>query len=176
MKKGFTGNPRHYYTIDRCRAGAGAASAAELKSNKHHDTSPVVSPAHATALANGNAAFALDLYQQLIKAGGNIFYSPYSISEVLAMTYGGARGDTAAQMASTLQFYLAQDKLHAAFNSVDIALALRSNGKEGKDAKGFRLNVADAIWAQKDFKFVQSYSSIYLLNNVSRRITNPRFH
>ena len=143
---------------------AGAASAAEVKSNKPHDTSPVVNPADATALANGNSAFALDLYQQLIKADGNVFYSPYSISEVLAMTYGGARGDTAAQMAATLHYQLPQDKLHPAFNSVDIALASRSNGKEGKDAKGFRLNVADAIWGQKEFKFVQSYLDLLAQN------------
>ncbi len=143
---------------------AGAASAAELKSNKPHNTSPVVSPADATTLANGNTAFALDLYQQLTKAGGNVFYSPYSISEVLAMTYGGARGDTAAQMAAALHYQLPQDRLHPAFNSVDIALASRSNGKEGKDAKGFRLNVADAIWGQKDFKFVQSYLDLLAQN------------
>jgi serpin B len=148
-------------TVSACTS---TATAAELKSNKPHDTAPAVNHANATTLANDNAAFALGLYLQLIKAGGNIFYSPYSLSEVLAMTYGGARGDTAAQMASTLHYTLAQDTLHPAFNSVDIALASRSNGKEGKDAKGFRLNVANAIWGQKDFKFTQSYLDLLAQN------------
>ena len=50
-------------------------------------------------LVSGNSAFALDLYQALRGEPGNLFISPYSISSALALTYGGARGNTAAQMA-----------------------------------------------------------------------------
>lgn len=103
-------------------------SASELKSDKPRDTSPATILADLTTLVNGNSAFALNLYQQLIKTGDNIFYSPYSISEALAMTYGGALGDTATQMAAAMQFQLSRDKLHPAFNSVDIALASRGRG------------------------------------------------
>jgi hypothetical protein len=41
---------------------------------------------------DGNTAFALDLYQRLKDQPGNLFFSPYSISASLAMTYAGARG------------------------------------------------------------------------------------
>ena len=143
---------------------AGTASAAELKSNKPRDGAPVVSDLDASSLATGNTAFALNLYQQLIKNNGNVFFSPYSISEALAMTYGGARGVTATQMAAAMQFLLEQDKLHPAFNSVDLALASRAQGQQGKDEKGFRLNVVNAIWGQKDFKFTQAYLDLLAQN------------
>jgi serpin B len=63
-----------------------------LQSDKPWVASPNVDKADFTTLANGNTAFALDLYRVLKKTDGNIFYSPYSISLALAMTYAGARG------------------------------------------------------------------------------------
>ncbi len=50
-------------------------------------------------VVTGNTAFALDLYGKLRSQEGNLFLSPYSISTALAMTYGGARGETEKQMA-----------------------------------------------------------------------------
>jgi serpin B len=141
------------------------ASASELKSNKPRETAPATSPSDLTSLVNGNNAFALNLYQLLRKTDGNIFYSPYSISEALAMTYGGARGETEKQMAAALQFLLSQDRLHPAFNSVDIELARRGEeAKQGKDEKGFRLKVVNAIWGQKDFKFTSEYLDLLARN------------
>ena len=52
-------------------------------------------------VAEGNTQFALDLYRNLRGEEGNLFISPHSISTALAMTYAGARGETAAQMAAT---------------------------------------------------------------------------
>ena len=49
-------------------------------------------------------AFALNLYLQLSAAEGNLFFSPYSIRTALAMTYAGAKGRTADQMESALNF------------------------------------------------------------------------
>src|SRR5439155_23837428 len=63
----------------------------------------------------GNNAFALDLYALLRTEKGNLFYSPYSISTALAMTYAGARGQTAADMAKVLHFAQAPKQLHPAF-------------------------------------------------------------
>ena len=60
----------------------------------------------------GNSAFAFDLYRTLSSEDGNLFFSPYSISQALAMTYAGARGETERQMADTLHFALPQDALH----------------------------------------------------------------
>ncbi|HXZ30126.1 MAG TPA: serpin family protein, partial [Dehalococcoidia bacterium] len=57
-------------------------------------------------LVEGNNAFAFDLYQALKGQEGNLLCSPYSISLALAMTYAGARNETADQMADTLHLLL----------------------------------------------------------------------
>ncbi len=133
------------------------AEAGVLKSEKPRITSPSVSEGDLDDLVSDNSAFALDLYQQLKTNDGNLFYSPYSISLALVMTYAGARGETEEQMADALHFGLRQDKLHAAFNSLDIELAKRGEGAKGKDDEGFRLNIVNAIWGQKDYEFLTDF-------------------
>jgi len=61
------------------------------------------------------------------------------------MTYAGARGETAQQMADTLDFILPQNRLHPAFNSLDLQLGRRGEGAKGKDGEGFRLNIVNAV-------------------------------
>ncbi len=50
-----------------------------------------------TNVVDANNQFAFDLYSEY-KNDGNVFFSPYSISTALAMTYEGARGKTAEEM------------------------------------------------------------------------------
>ncbi len=66
------------------------------------------------ALVLGNNEFALDLYEKVCDQQGsdNIFFSPYSISAALAMTYAGAGGGTEVEMADILKFTLPQNLLH----------------------------------------------------------------
>jgi serpin B len=135
-----------------------------LESDKERITSPDVGTSEQASLVEGNSAFAFELYQALKGEEGNLFYSPYSISLALAMTYAGARGETAEQMADTLQFLLNQDKLHPAFNWLDAELAGRGEGSKGKDGEGFRLNVVNAIWGQKDYEFLSSFLDILAEN------------
>ncbi len=94
-------------------AGCGAPSSPNVPpgsslviSDQPRDLSPVANQGDLSALAEGNAAFATDLYAALRHAPGNLFFSPYSISTALAMTYAGAAGETASQMAATLHFDL----------------------------------------------------------------------
>ena len=133
------------------------AIAEEVKSDKERITSLDVSPTEQTLLIEGNSAFAFQLYQALKGQEGNLFYSPYSISLALAMTYAGANGETAQQMADTLQFLLEQERLHPAFNWLDAELAKRGEGAQGKDGEGFRLNIVNAIWGQKDYEFLPAF-------------------
>ena len=77
----------------------------------------------------GNTEFAVDLYGKLRTREGNVCFSPYSISTALAMTYGGARGETEKQMAQTLHFNLPPDKLHPAF------AALEANSQGGAEER-----------------------------------------
>jgi serpin B len=130
----------------------------EARSNVEREVQPAISDADRTDLAAGNSAFALDLYQALKGGEGNLFYSPYSISLALAMTYAGARGETAQQMAETMQFLLPPDRLHPAFNGLDQTLATRGQGAAGKEeGKGFQLNIANAIWGQQGYPFLPEF-------------------
>lgn len=101
------------------------------------------------ATVAGNTAFALDLYQELRRQGGNLFYSPFGISQALAMTWAGARGDTAAQMATALHFTLPGEQLHPAFDALGRALASRGVHARGQDGGAFHLDLANALWEQK---------------------------
>jgi serpin B len=124
-----------------------------VASRAPRDRDPRVPEADLRAVVGGNTAFALDLYQQLRGASGNLFYSPFSLSEALAMTFAGARGATAAQMARVMHFDLPGPRLHPAFDALDLALASRGNGAAGTNGQGFRLNLASALWAQSGFHF-----------------------
>jgi serpin B len=135
-----------------------------LKSDKERITSSDVSTSEQASLVEANSAFAFELYQALKGEKGNLFYSPYSISLALAMTYAGARGETAEQMANTLQFLLEQERLHPAFNWLDAELAKRGEGAEGKDGEGFRLNIVNAIWGQKDYEFLSDFLDVLAEN------------
>jgi serpin B len=135
-----------------------------LKSDKERITSPDVSTNEQALLVEGNSAFAFELYKELKEKGGNLFYSPYSISLALAMTYAGASGETAQQMADTLHFLLEQASLHPAFNCLDAELASRGEGAQGKDGEGFRLNIVNAIWGQKDYEFLPAFLDVLAEN------------
>jgi serpin B len=129
-------------------------------------TSPDVPDADLGQLVEGNSAFAFDLYRLLAEQQeeANLFYSPYSISLALAMTYAGARGETEQQMADALRFALPQDNLHPAFNALDQELAQRGEGAQGKDEKGFRLNIANAIWGQQGYAFLDAFLDTLAMN------------
>jgi len=140
-------------------------SGEELKSDKPYDTSPDVSATDLETQVEGNIEFALDLYKQLNQENdGNLFYSPYSLSLALAMTYAGAEGETEQQMAEVLHFILEDEDLHAAFNKLALELASRGEGAEGKDDEGFRLNIVNAIWGQQDYEFLSQFLDVLAEN------------
>jgi serpin B len=124
-----------------------------------------VSGSDLESLADGNTQFAFDLYGQLQSQPGNLFYSPYSISSALAMTYAGAEGGTAEEMAATLRFLLDQENLHPAFNALDQKLDLLAELEVPKDqGDPFQLNIANAIWGQQDFHFEDDFLDLLAEN------------
>ena len=54
--------------------------------------------------AASNNALASELYQQLSKEEGNIFFSPLSLSSALSIPYIGAEKETSSQMSDILHF------------------------------------------------------------------------
>ena len=110
------------------------------RSERQRETLPNVPESTLSELSAGNSAFAFDLYQAISKADGNLFYSPYSVSAALAMTYAGARSNTERQMAETLHYVLPQEQLHRAFNALDLSLTGGSSNGEG-----FELSIANSL-------------------------------
>jgi serpin B len=127
-------------------------------------TAPAVAPDELRQLVAGNNSFAFDLYQALRQEeDGNLFYSPYSISIALAMTYAGARDETERQMAQTLHYRLGQAALHPTFNALDQQLTGTAAGGEGGDGT-FHLSIANSLWGQEGFPWRQEYLDTIALN------------
>ena len=110
-------------------------------------------PSDVERLAADNTRFALELYSRLAVDEGNVLFSPYSISTVLAMTYAGARGETAAQMAGTLHFTLEDEQLHAAFAEAEARL-------RKAERPGVQLHVANSLWPQEGYPFLDAYMNL----------------
>lgn len=107
--------------------------------------------ASTTALVAGNTSFAFDLYSRLKSTEGNLFFSPFSISTCLAMTYAGANGGTAKEMAQVL---------HLQNNPVDTAKSfagLQAQLNDAQKGNGIELSTANGLWAQQQHAFVPAF-------------------
>jgi serpin B len=136
----------------------------EIRSEEQRLTNPQVDTAEKDALVDGNTAFALDLYDTIADDEDNIFYSPFSISIALSMTYAGARGDTADEMAQVMHFDLDQSRLHPAFNWLDLHLMDLAEEPVNAESEPFELTVANSIWGQKDYHFEQDFLDTLAVN------------
>ncbi len=111
-------------------------------------TDPDVGAADIETWAEGHNDFAFRLYQAIREDEVNLFFSPYSIAVALGMTYAGARGETAAQMAEVLGFRLPQERLHPTMNAVALNLMAQ---------EALTLTVANSLWAQEDYAFLDVF-------------------
>ncbi|HUT30063.1 MAG TPA: serpin family protein [Sedimentisphaerales bacterium] len=123
----------------------------------------------------GNTEFALDLYASLKNEKGNLFFSPYSISTALTLTYSGAREETEKQMGLVLRFRrikwgisdwsekgpikhfegfteLPKERVHQSFAALQQVM--------NKPKEEYRLSIANALWAQKDYKFLSQFLDV----------------
>jgi hypothetical protein len=131
--------------------GQKLTTARDSQGEVRRDAGPGVGPAAIGELVAGNNAFAFDLFHALPQGESNLFFSPYGISTALAMTYAGARGETAEQMAEVLHYTLPQAQLHPAIDALNQHLTATDD--EGE----FELTLANALWGQEDEKFRQEY-------------------
>ncbi|MGV8151518.1 MAG: serpin family protein [Candidatus Nanoarchaeia archaeon] len=102
-------------------------------------------------VVSANNEFAFELYSQINKnQDGNIFYSPYSISAALAMTYEGARQDTAKEIKEVFHFpesVVLRPNFASIYNNIN------------KEDKEYQLKTGNALWLQKDYPFLEEYTS-----------------
>lgn len=99
-------------------------------------------PPTLNATVSGNNAFAFDLYAQLKQGQGNLLFSPYSLSSALAMTYAGARGTTAREMAQALHI-TSEGNAHAAFAQLNTLL------EKVQHSDQVQWRAANALWPQQ---------------------------
>ena len=128
-----------------------------LRSQVIRKTNPDIIASDLALLVNGNTQFAVNFYKKLCQTNKELFFSPYSISIALAMTYAGAKNNTELQMKEALTYLLSQTQLHASFNALDLMLESRGQDAQGQDGQGFRLKIANSIWGQKGFAFEQPF-------------------
>jgi len=125
--------------------------------SRKRSPSPGVKPEESSGGSSGvanvveaNNQFAFEYYSHLKnRETGNIFFSPFSISSALVMTYEGAREQTAKEMQSVLHFP-ADDNLRR-------TEYLKIFNELNKKDKKYELNIANALWAQKDYQFLSDY-------------------
>jgi serpin B len=110
---------------------------------------PPVTPGDVSGTVDGNNRFALDYYSKVKGPSDNIFFSPWSMESALAMTYEGARGETAEEMAAVLHLQKDDSARRNAFASLYAQL-------NQKDA-GYTLSTANALWVQKDYLLLKEY-------------------
>jgi serpin B len=136
----------------------------------------VIAMAHATTnfdlAANATNELAVDLHRQLATGNQNLCVSPFSVESALAMTFAGADGDTRTEMARVLHFGTEAD-VHASFASLQHSLEemtvktaeLVKKSKEfGGPSEPITLNIANRLFAQKDYDFRRDFLSLVKQN------------
>ena len=106
--------------------------------------------------ANSNNQFMMKMYNILAndKKQDNIFFSPFSISSALAMTFAGSDGNTEVEMANALEFSANTELFHKDFSRV--TNKINEIGKKGK----VKLNIANSLWLQDGYTFKDKFINI----------------
>ncbi|HTB31551.1 MAG TPA: serpin family protein [Bacteroidia bacterium] len=114
----------------------------------------VLSAQQPFSIADSNNLFAFKLYGELKKdTKENLFFSPFSISSALAMTYAGARNETEKQMCHTLHFSSDQNAFHKAYKTYLEKI-------ESDTGKDLALRVANSLWIANSFELLKPFSEI----------------
>ena len=91
-------------------------------------------------------AFGFDLYGKVRTTAGNVVVSPATLGLALAMTWAGARGETAEQMARALHFSGREDEM---VSSATELLASLNNPMDARTT----LRVLDRLFVQESFEY-----------------------
>ena len=97
--------------------------------------------------------FAFDIFKEVHVANGdNFFISPYSIFTALAMTYEGARGETAEEMANVLSVEQDNESFHTYMKNLYEVL----NTKNAE----YNISTANALWVKENLQMLEAYLTI----------------
>ncbi|MFZ2806679.1 MAG: serpin family protein [Desulfosalsimonadaceae bacterium] len=148
-------------------AGMEAPSEGLIKSSLSYDAAPDYKASDMNAMIAGFSEFTVDFYHALrndpAKGGKNLFFSAYSIENALAMTWAGAKNQTAAQMATALNLTLPQDRFHPALNALNIDINSRDD-QPPPSGDAFALNLVNAVWSRIGYPFLPGYLDVIAEN------------
>ena len=135
-----------------------------------------VSPADEASAVSANNAFAADLYTRLgaqsADQNQNFLTSPLSASLALTMTYAGAQGETATQMATALHLGSGAATIFSGQNALSQALAQRGmqalTADQGKAGPGgtapspddYALQVVNSVWGEQTYPWATPFLDI----------------
>lgn len=106
------------------------------------------------AVVDSHNAFAWDLYAELADDDSdNIFFSPFSTTAALSMTYAGAEQATQSEMEDVLNVDIAEADWHTAMGAYIQDL----NGDLGR---GYTLNIANQLFGQTGYPFEQPFLDV----------------
>ena len=146
---------------------AGTRAQQLIKSSLSYDDSPSYEEEDLTALVNGFADFAMDFYHEIVKdgtnQGKNIFLSTYSIENALALTWAGAKNNTADEMANVLHLSLPEITFHPTLNALNLDLNSRDN-QPPPSGDAFQMNIVNAIWSRIGYPFLATYLDVIAQN------------
>ena len=106
------------------------------------------------AIVKANNRFALNLYRFYGEKykDDNIFFSPFSISSAFLILYEGTRGKTAEEIRNVFGFPARADVRREGYLSLYEEI--------NKPGKKYELSLANALWVQKDYRFLKQYLSL----------------
>jgi len=120
-----------------------------------HPADPRLVDGRSDALApvsTGNNELAWDMLQTVADMdGGNLFFSPFSMVACLSMVYGGAEGETEAQMAAAMS--VPEGGEASWHENLGALLADLS----GEHYRGYTLYSANRVWGRQGYPFEQGY-------------------
>ena len=123
------------------------------ETTEHPVVASTGTPEDTRAVANANNRFAFDLYSRLAKDGkyteSNLFFSPFSLSSALAITYEGAKGKTADEIRSV--FYFPENDTARRVGFMDLNAGINSGDPS------YSLHTANALWAERTYPFLTEY-------------------
>jgi serpin B len=99
---------------------------------------------------SGINRFSFSLYEEINDEEENVFFSPYSVSSALAMTYNGAEGITKNEMIAVLNYLNDKEAQSKHFKELNEKL-------QSLKEKSIQLNLANSLWCQEDFEFKQDF-------------------
>lgn len=118
-----------------------------IESNKNQ-LQNTLNIARAQALAKDNNRFAFDAFKVLLHTeGGQILFSPYSLSESLSAVYAGTGNTTRSELGNSLYYF--SETLHADFNSLHTYLT--------KKRDHVTFDIQNSIWIQLNYDILSSY-------------------